>query len=52
MPMTKEEMKDRIAELDTLIAEYPYWGAALTAYDEERNALQRNLAARGETDAE
>ena len=41
--MTQEEIKARIAELDKEIAEYPYWGAALAAMDEERRALRRML---------
>lgn len=42
--MTIEEIKKRIAELDKQIAEYPYWGAALTAMDEERSKLKSQLA--------
>ena len=37
--MTLQEAKARLRYLDRKIAEYPHWGAALTAMDEERKAL-------------
>jgi len=42
--MTIEQIEARIAYLDKEIAEYPYWGAALSAMDEERQGLLRRLA--------
>lgn len=41
--MTREEMQARVEELDKLISECPHWGAALSAYDEERGELKRAL---------
>lgn len=38
-----DELKARLAELDAQIDEYPHWGAALTAWDEERQAILRAL---------
>ncbi len=43
--MSEDEIKERIACLDKEIAEYPYWGAALGAMDEERRELKRSLRA-------
>ena len=34
-----KEIKDRLAFLNKEISNYPYWGAALSAMDEERQAL-------------
>ena len=42
--MTTDQQRMRLAWLEREIAEYPYWGAALTAMDEERSGLQRSLA--------
>lgn len=39
-PMTLEEARKRLAELEKKIGEYPYWGAALGAMDEEARALR------------
>lgn len=44
MKTRAQEIAERIAELDALIANAPGWGAVLTAYDEERRGLQRELA--------
>lgn len=41
--MTTDERKARATELDRRIAEYPYWGAALSAMDEERRGLWQVL---------
>ncbi len=41
--MTVAQMRARIRELDKQIADYPYWGAVLTAWNEERSALKHNL---------
>ena len=41
--MTRGELERRIAELESQIAAYPYWGAALSAMDEERRGLKRSL---------
>jgi len=38
-----ERMRARLAELERRIAAAPHWGAALTALDEERRALRRNI---------
>ena len=44
--MTAAEIRARIKELDKQIAAYPYWGAALTAMDEERRGLRQSLELR------
>lgn len=44
--MTLKEMKARLAYLEKEIADYPYWGAALTAMDEERRGLKQGIKAR------
>lgn len=41
------DAKARIAELDKQIAEYPHWGAAITALDEERKELLNTLRSMG-----
>lgn len=40
-----EKLRARKRELDTQISEYPYWGAAITAMDEERRGIERQIAA-------
>lgn len=40
---TRKALLERIAQLDKEISEYPYWGAALTAMDEERRELKLEL---------
>ena len=40
-----EGMRKRLAEIDQEIAETKQWGAKLTALDEERRVLLRNLEA-------
>ena len=37
-------LEERLAYLNKQISEYPYWGAALTAYNEERNGVIHALA--------
>ncbi len=39
--MTTEQRHMRLAYLEREIAEYPCWGAALTAMDEEARGLRR-----------
>jgi hypothetical protein len=41
--MTVDECKRKIADLDAKIEAYPYWGAVLTVWDEERRGLKRSL---------
>ena len=41
--MSIQETIERVEGLDKRIAEYPYWGAALTAMDEERRSLLNGL---------
>lgn len=41
-----ERARARIAELDKQIAEYPRWGAALSAMDSERRGLLRRFGAK------
>lgn len=36
--------RERVKELDQRIADYPCWGAALTAMDEERRGLHKAIA--------
>lgn len=36
-------LRARLRVLDARIAEYPFWGAALTAMDEERRGVRRAL---------
>lgn len=39
----REKLQARLAEVEKRIAEYPCWGAALTALDEERRELKRAI---------
>ena len=41
--MTLKELRERKQELDERIASYPYWGAALTAMNEERNGIAASI---------
>ncbi len=41
--LTTEQQRKRLAFLEREIANYPGWGAALTAMDEEARNLRRNL---------
>lgn len=40
----RAELEKRLAEVNARISAYPYWGAALTALDEERRGLERAIA--------
>lgn len=39
----REKMEIRLRIIEKQIAEYPYWGGALTALDEERRGLKRAI---------
>jgi len=41
--MSRQQLEKRLAELDEKIANYPRWGAVLTAWDEERQGIERAL---------
>jgi len=41
--MTRQQMIERLAELEEKIRDAPQWGALLTALSEERKALEANL---------
>ena len=43
--MSNATLIERLAEVNRQIAEYPYWGAALTALSEEQRGLEREIAA-------
>jgi hypothetical protein len=43
IPEDEEKLLTRIRELEARIKAYPFWGAALTAMDEERRGLLRTL---------
>ncbi len=47
-PLTLQQQRARLAWLDSEIAEYPFWGGALTAMDEESSRLRRALEDAGE----
>ena len=45
--MSDEELKAELAAYNKKIKEYPYWGAALAAYDEYRRGIIRVMKDRG-----
>jgi hypothetical protein len=45
-PMTEDQIRARVAEIDEKIANAKQWGAMITALDEERRGLLRLLSSR------
>jgi hypothetical protein len=41
--MSRQQLEARLVELNKKIAEYPHWGAVLTAWEEERRGVERAL---------
>jgi hypothetical protein len=45
---SRQQLERRLAEIEEKIANYPHWGAVLTAWDEDRRGIMSALRRMGD----